>query len=91
MHKRKSIISDLIGEQMSLGFNKSQATSLAWAIYFEDWMSLMAARSRSFFGPEIRIDCFCHDCKDGGQLLPDTTQMWIKSHKDHKTKTIKLR
>jgi hypothetical protein len=90
---RKSPVSKKIdiSDYLAQGFNKSQATSLAWAERFSDWMDAMSGKGTGFFGPEIRIDTYCFDCKDGGQLLPDTCRMFIQRHKGHKTKTIKIR
>jgi hypothetical protein len=93
MRQKPQIVTEFISEFLGQGWNKSQATSLAWAEYFEEWMGIQASKMRgdAFFGPEVRIDCYCSDCKDGGQLLPSTTIMWLGMHKNHKTKTIKIR
>lgn len=84
-------IKSLINNYTKCGYNSAQAKSLAWADVFEEKMYLMSLKTNSFFGPEIRIDCHCWDCNDGGQFLPDTTKSFIIRHKNHNTKTIKLR
>lgn len=88
---RKQIVKDMVAEFISRGWNKKQATSLAWAEYFEEYLAYLEMKSRGMYSPEIRIDCYCKTCKDGGQLLPATTIMWLGMHKDHDTKTIKIR
>lgn len=90
---KPQIVKEYISEFLSEGWNKSQATSMAWAEYFSEWMDIQAGKMRGerFFGPEVRIDCYCQDCKTGGKLLPDTAKMFLVSHKGHKTKTIKIR
>ena len=72
------------------GWNKKQATSLAWCEYFSDWMDLQWANS-PMFAYEIRIDCWCEDCQKGGQFIPSIARGFILDHKDHNTKTVKLR
>jgi hypothetical protein len=76
---------------LELDFNKTQSTSLAWAERFSEWMNRNSWRGNGFFSPEIRIDCYCIDCKTGGQFLPDTTREFIFRHKSHNTKTMKVR
>lgn len=83
-----------IADFMSQGWNKAQSTSLAWMAFFEQrdaqqdaWLGVRGYG----MGNGTRIDCYCHDCKDGGQLLPGTADMWIRGHKDHKTKTVRIR
>ena len=81
-------------EYKDQGYNDSQAKSMAWAEYFEERMAILDqkyAHRDSFFGPEIRIDCSCKDCGEGAQLLPSTAMQFIRRHKHHKTKTIKIR
>jgi hypothetical protein len=91
MKKIPQMVLDYVAEFESRGWNKSQAKSLAWAEYFEEFLAQAEMKSRGMYSPSIRIDCYCFDCKDGGQLLPGTTIMWLGMHKDHKTRTIKLR
>lgn len=89
--KQPESVKNFIAEFITQGWNKTQATSLAWAEYFEEYLVYLEAKSRGNYSPEIRIDCYCKTCKDGGQLLPGTTIMWLGMHKDHETKTIKIK
>lgn len=81
----------LINRYQKEGFNKSQATSIAWTEILERAQVEVEYRSQGLSTKVIRIDTYCADCKEGGQFLPDTTRAFIFRHKDHKTKTIKLR
>lgn len=85
------LVVEFIAEFLTQGWNKKQAKSLAWAEFFEIKLAEYEAKSGGMYSPEIRIDCFCADCKDGGQLLPGTTIMWLGMHKGHNTRTIKIR
>lgn len=73
------------------GFNKSQATSLAWAEIFEQRQVDIEYKYQGRVDGTIRIDTWCADCKQGGQFIPDTVRTFIHAHKGHKTKTVKLR
>jgi hypothetical protein len=91
MKKMHQLVIDYIAEFQTQGWNKKQAKQLAWAEFFEEKLAQWEMKSRGLYSPEIRIDCYCADCKDGGQLLPGTTIMWLGMHKGHNTKTIKIR
>lgn len=91
MKSTPAMVLDLITEFKSQGWNTKQAKSLAWAEYFEDYLVMLEAKYQGRINPSIRIDCYCKTCKDGGQLLPGTTIMWLGMHKDHDTRTIKVR
>lgn len=73
------------------GFNKSQATSLAWAEIFEAKQTETEYRYQGRVDGTIRIDTWCVDCKQGGQFLPDTVRTFIGIHKNHKTKTARFK
>lgn len=88
--KALDLVKELTQEYQDQGYNLSQSKSLAWADYFADKMTELDYKTRHrsiFFGPEIRIDCYCHDCKEGGHFLPETAHSFIRSHKNHKTRT----
>lgn len=89
MNKTKAPIDTAQFEKM--GFNKAQATSLAWAEIFEDKQAEVEQRYQGRVDGTIRIDCFCHDCKEGGQFVPDTTRLFIHNHKGHKTTTFRIK
>lgn len=76
---------------LDIGFNKSQATSLAWAEIFEARQVEIEYKYQGRVDSSIRIDTFCFDCNVGGQFLPDTVRTFINRHKGHKTKTIRLK
>ena len=88
---RKKRISEYVAHFMSLGWNKVQATSLAWIEEFEEFMDSRSGQGNGFFGPSVTIDCYCKDCEQGCQVIPSTARMFIQNHKDHDTKTIKIR
>ena len=73
------------------GFSKSQALSLAWCEIFERKMLEVEYKYQGRVDGTIRIDTYCHDCKCGGQFIPDVTRMFIQTHKGHKTKTMRLK
>lgn len=85
--KTNKQVEALTAELKEQGWNDTQAKSLAWSEFFEEKMNEYNAKSKSFFGGTIRIDCYCYDCKIGGHLLPETTRIFIHSHKNHNTKT----
>lgn len=74
-----------------LGFNKSQATSLAWAELFEQRQVEVEYKYQGRVDSTIRIDTWCARCKEGGQFIPDMVRIFINKHKGHKTKTIRLK
>lgn len=83
---QKEIVERSKADWLACGFNEKQATSIAWAEYFEEFMGANWTRNLT-----VRIDTYCKDCKVGGQFLPTTVREFIKMHKGHNTKTIKLR
>jgi len=87
--RTKKLIADK-AEYQAQGFNTTQATSLAWAEHFNDWMHSVHHLNNGE-GYAVRIDTYCRDCKCGGQFLPSTCREFIVQHKGHQTKTIKLR
>jgi len=91
MLSKKQKLSVDYSEYAKLGFNVSQAKSLAWAEYFEQRMVDVDVRYQGNVDYVVRIDTHCADCNVGGQFLPDTVRMFIGAHKGHKTKTRKLR
>lgn len=80
-----------INEFLKQGFNKSQATSLAWAQVFEAKQIEVEYRYGGRVDGTIRIDTYCYDCKEGGQFIPDAVRYFINAHKDHKTRTIRIK
>lgn len=80
-----------VEDQMSQGFNKSQATSIAWSIIFEERAAELEAKYQGNFSPNWKFDCYCFDCKKGNQFgAADSMRLFIYDHKDHKTKTMKI-
>lgn len=88
---KKHNLNFLVSDYQRKGFNKTQATSLAWAEFFETKMADIEYRYQGNVDSTIRIDTYCNDCSEGGQFLPSTVISFINHHKDHSTKTIKLR
>jgi len=86
-----NIVKTLIKEYIQAGFNALQAKQMAFAEYFEDRQAQYEYRTQGEGTYQIRIDCYCHDCKEGGQFVPGTVMDFIKRHKNHKTKTFKCR
>jgi hypothetical protein len=80
-----------IAPYTALGFNESQATTLAWAEHYESRMAEVEYRYQGLVDGTIRIDVYCEDCKQGGQFLPSTTRDFITAHKGHSTKSFKVR
>jgi len=76
---------------MKLGFSKCQAIQLFWAVFFEEQASVMEYKNQVRFLSQIKFDCFCFDCNEGGQFIPSTAREFIIRHKNHNTKTIKLK
>lgn len=76
---------------LDVGFNKSQATSLAWAEIFETKQIDTEYKYQGRIDGTIRIDTYCFDCGQGGQFVPDTVRTFIGLHKGHKTKTMRLK
>ena len=77
-----------IQDFMEQGFNKSQATSLAWSEFFEDQDAAYEART-GYWATGRTYDCYCFDCKKGNAFKSaDSIRLFIIEHKDHKTKTM---
>lgn len=80
-----------LNPHLSAGFNKSQATSLAWAEIFEARQVETEYKYQGRVDGTIRIDTWCVTCNEGGQFIPDVVRMFINTHKDHKTKTRRIK
>lgn len=73
----------------SLGYSTPQATSIAWAEFFEQQDALYTARTGNWASGR-QYDCYCFDCKKGNTFqAADTVRLFIEEHKNHKTKTFK--
>ena len=86
--QRAKKIEILINEFISEGWNKNQAKSLAWAEYFDDYIATYE-QNHNGYSCNLRIDCYCDDCKEGANLLPSTVRDFLAVHLNHKTRTIK--
>lgn len=84
-------VKDLIKEFMDQGYNKNQATSLAWAEFFEEKMAIIEARYQGNFDAGYEFHCNCFDCKTSNVFrAADTIRLFINEHKGHNTKTLKV-
>lgn len=73
------------------GFNKSEANILAGAEVLEDKLLDIKMRYQGNIDSSFWIDLWCEDCKIGGLFMPSAVIMFIYRHKDHKTRSLKLR
>jgi hypothetical protein len=75
----------------SLGYNKNQATSLAWADFFAEKQAIIEYKYQGNFDAGFKFDCYCYDCKKGNVFgAAETIKLFIDEHYNHKTKTRKI-
>lgn len=84
----KKLVANYRDEFMDkLGFNRKQATSLAWNQYYE-------FHSKGYILGTLNLEfhCSCHTCnKHNIFRAADTIRLFINEHKDHKTWTMVVR
>lgn len=83
--KVKKLVEEYKTEFIEQGWNKSQATSLAWAAYYEN-------HSMAYFhGWSMEFHASCMDCGEHKVFrCADTVRLFIMGHKNHKTVTRKV-
>lgn len=89
-NNRQKLSLDL-SDYFAQGFNKSQATSLAWAAIFEQRQVEVEYKYQGRVDGTIRVATWCETCKCGGDFMPDSVRLFIHAHKGHKTRTVKIR
>lgn len=94
MSKRKQpdlVVASVEHHMKAYGFDKNQATSIAWSEYFEEKAAQIEAKYQGNVWASFKFDCYCKTCGKGNVFhAADTVRLFIWDHKGHNTKTRKV-